>query len=165
VAEATPVVSFRSQLSGQGFEMTAPEPVFAAAAGRLTHAAWCVYLAGQLDEASAHRVHSYVAAAARRPDVDLVIIDLADVTFIDATAIGTLIQAKEDLYQADKALRLAGARGNVAQLLSRTDLIDQVGADHTDLPTIHHEEPWRQASRVPTRLRGDVAPTAHYIDR
>lgn len=112
--------------------MTAPEPKFVAASGRLSRATWCVYLAGELDTASTPRLRSHLAAAARRVDVDLVIVDLADVSFIDAAAIGTLVQGKQDLQQTGKALRVTGARGGVAELLLLTDLIDELGAELAD---------------------------------
>jgi anti-anti-sigma factor len=135
----------------------APAPKFAAAAGRLTRTTWCVWVAGTLDTASAPRLHGHLAAAARRPDIDLVIIDLADVTFLDASALGTLIQAKQDLHQTGKALRLAGATAEVAQLLQLADLGNELGAELASLPTIHDPEDLMRLTAAPTDLRANAA--------
>jgi anti-anti-sigma factor len=112
--------------------MTAPLPKFAAAAGKLGRTTWCIYAAGELDMASAPRLGRHLATAAQRSDVDLVIVELTDIRFIDANGLGTLIQARQDLEGVGMALRLTGARGQVAELLYLSGLVDELGVELAD---------------------------------
>ena len=117
--------------------MNLPRPRFAAAAGPLNATTWCLWLAGELDRGSEPRLSVHLAAAARQTDADLIIVDLADVTFVDAVALGALIQAKQVLHHAGKALHLTGARAKVAELLHLTGMIDELGVEPNGPPTTH----------------------------
>ena len=65
-----------------------------------------VHLSGELDLYNAHLVREeLLAAAARAPD--RLIVDLADVTFIDSTGLGVLIEARGRLANRRALLLVA----------------------------------------------------------
>jgi len=51
-----------------------------------------------------------------------IILDLTDVTFIDCSALGILVQAKEDFAQAQATLSLMAAPGRVLNVLRLSNL-------------------------------------------
>jgi anti-sigma B factor antagonist len=75
-----------------------------------------VAASGELDMSSAPDLKAAIRAATERGATTLVV-DLGDVTFIDSTAIGVLLAARERLRQSGGALELVCAEPNVLRVL------------------------------------------------
>jgi anti-anti-sigma factor len=89
-----------------------------------------VTLRGELDAVDAASVAAALAAAAaRNPQI---IIDLAELEFIDCSGLSVLAHAREQARQAGGDLLLAAPRRQVARILALTGLAD-VFAVHTSL--------------------------------
>lgn len=94
-----------------------------------------VRIAGEVDIATAPQitdtVHDAIAAGARE-----VLLDMADVTFLDSTGIGALLQIKHGVADHDVALRLVDPHPRVVRVLELTGLLDvlQDGAALQGLP-------------------------------
>ncbi|MCW2602419.1 MAG: anti-sigma-factor antagonist [Pseudonocardiales bacterium] len=79
--------------------------------------------AGEIDVANAGRIPQQVTSALAAP-VPGVVLDLADVTFIDSTGIGALIAARNACVAAARTLRLARPSSQVQRMLEMTGLDD-----------------------------------------
>jgi anti-anti-sigma factor len=76
-----------------------------------------VRLSGRF-EFSAHReFRETIDAALRNDDIEEVVIDLAEVAYIDSSALGMLLMLREKANGARKKLALASPRGVVKQAL------------------------------------------------
>jgi anti-sigma B factor antagonist len=83
-----------------------------------------VALSGELDIFSAAPVTAgLAAAAAREPQV---VVDLADLTFIDCSGITALIRGRKAAQHAGGELRLAAPRPRVLQVLTLTRQTDVI---------------------------------------
>jgi anti-sigma B factor antagonist len=85
----------------------------------------CLALAGELDLANADSIVEVGAECLRRHDVAGLVIDLAAVTFMDSTALGSLIQLRNLALELDKQTSLAQIPPRIARLLEMTGL-DQI---------------------------------------
>jgi len=79
--------------------------------------------ATELDLATAEQLRTALANARTRGAVH-VLLDLSRVTFMDATALGVIVEAANQLREAGGSLRLAGARPPVEMVLHATRLHD-----------------------------------------
>jgi anti-sigma B factor antagonist len=92
-----------------------------------------VTLAGEIDLETAHIVRDALGNAIRLASMG-VIVDLGEVTFLDAVGLGVLACAAPQTAHLPAGLRLRAVPPHVAQLLRLTDLdrqlmISRVGAD------------------------------------
>lgn len=80
-----------------------------------------VAVQGELDLFTAPRLHEALVQAIAL-GAHSVVADLADVTFIDSTALGVLIDASKQLRVCDGSLAIAGPNGSVRRVLELTGL-------------------------------------------
>jgi anti-anti-sigma factor len=78
---------------------------------------------GELDVASSQELERELA---RVSDERLVVIDLAQLTFIDSTGLGVLVRAHQSAQELGHRLGLVRGNGQVDRLLSLTGLDDQL---------------------------------------
>jgi anti-anti-sigma factor len=80
-----------------------------------------VVVTGELDIAATPELSAVLAMATASPG-DAVILDLGEVTFVDSTALGTILRAGGEIEAADKQLRIVAGEGPVRRLLELTNL-------------------------------------------
>jgi anti-anti-sigma factor len=80
-----------------------------------------VVASGELDIAATPRLSTVLAMAAARPGGRMVL-DLSDVTFIDSTALGTILKAAAQLDDSGTLLAVVVPDGPVRRLLEMTNL-------------------------------------------
>jgi anti-sigma B factor antagonist len=80
-----------------------------------------VYVAGEVDLASAHLIVDHVAAAVLDHS-PWVVIDLRQVTFLDSAGVDALLAARDLAVAAGGALRIAGAGRLVLRVLRLTEV-------------------------------------------
>ena len=79
-----------------------------------------VSVGGELDHATAPLLGEAIASAAADRPAELVL-DLADLVYVDSSGLGTILAARAALAE-QTALRVVGARGNVARIFERSGL-------------------------------------------
>ena len=77
-----------------------------------------VSVRGEIDLHSAPKVQHAVERGAN--DVEAVVIDMGDITFMDSTALSMLMRAKDDLAERSISLRLANPSEPVERLFGVT---------------------------------------------
>lgn len=77
-----------------------------------------VSVRGEIDLHSAPKVQHAVERGAT--DVAAVVVDMADITFMDSTALSMLMRAKDDLSEQGVTLRLAGPSEAVERIFDVT---------------------------------------------
>ena len=89
------------------------------------------FLRGDVDLVSAPTVREEFRRIvdASRGDV---VIDCFDVTFLDASGVGLLVELKEALSRQGRAVRLANVRDFAARVLSAVELYDEFSASPVD---------------------------------
>ena len=88
-----------------------------------------VAVRGELDIASAPRF-KLTLETAESGDVRLVIVDLAELQFIDSTGLRVLLDAKRRASAAGGDLRIVNARGEVRRLLEIAGVLELLSAEH-----------------------------------
>ena len=88
-----------------------------------------VHVVGEIDVSTVPKLRASLGHAIHLADVDIVVLDLADVTLLDASGIGLLIQCKQELNRAGKAFRVVGAHGIVARVLELTRVDEYLGVE------------------------------------
>ena len=83
-----------------------------------------ISITGELDIAATPELSTVMLIAAGSPGT-LVVLDLADVEFIDSTALGTLLNAGNAVESAGKRMRVVCADGPVRRLLELTNLTNR----------------------------------------
>jgi anti-anti-sigma factor len=83
-----------------------------------------IAITGELDLAATGELSTVLMIAATSPG-SLVVLDLAEVDFIDSTALGTLLKAGGEIEGAGKKLRVVCAGGPVRRLLEMTNLTNR----------------------------------------
>ena len=83
-----------------------------------------IAVTGELDIAATPELSTVLLMAARSPG-SLVVVDVAGVEFIDSTALGTLLNAGNEIEAAGKRLRIVCAGGPVRRLLEMTNLTNR----------------------------------------
>jgi anti-sigma B factor antagonist len=82
-------------------------------------------LSGDIDINSAPRLREQLGAL-RAAGQQAVVVDLADVTFLDSSALGALVAAHRDLTGLQGELRLAAPRPNVGKVFAITRLAEVI---------------------------------------
>jgi anti-anti-sigma factor len=80
-----------------------------------------IVASGELDISATPRLSTVLAMAATSPGGRLVL-DLDKVTFIDSTALGTILKAASQLDEAGTLLAIVAPEGPVRRLLEMTNL-------------------------------------------
>jgi anti-anti-sigma factor len=83
-----------------------------------------IVITGELDIAATPELSTVLLMTASSPGT-LVVLDLAGVSFIDSTALGTLLNAGGEIESAGKRLRIVCAEGPVRRLLEMTNLTNR----------------------------------------
>ncbi|HKH18409.1 MAG TPA: STAS domain-containing protein [Solirubrobacteraceae bacterium] len=83
-----------------------------------------IAITGELDIAATPELSTVLLIAAGSPG-SLVVLDLAEVDFIDSTGLGTLLRAGDEIESAGKRLRVVCADGPVRSLLELTNLTNR----------------------------------------
>jgi anti-anti-sigma factor len=91
-----------------------------------------VALAGELDLAQRDELATSLALAAIA--YDEVIVDLSELTFIDATGIGTLVAASEALHRNGGTMRLVAPRPNLERVFAIVRLSSIIPIEQPVLP-------------------------------
>ncbi|MBB5874319.1 anti-anti-sigma factor [Allocatelliglobosispora scoriae] len=125
--------------------MTAPPPgTFSATSQRHGHTV-VVALAGDIDMTAAGRLADALTAAAGQQPA-LVVVDLAQVRFMDSTGIRCLLTAKQSTGADGIGMTIRGAHGVVEQVLTVTGVLDF-------LTTTSYTEPPQQPAPASRRRR------------
>jgi len=77
-----------------------------------------VRVAGEIDTATELWLRDALLTAVRQPDARHVVVDLAEVEFIDSTGVGALIAARNAAVRAGRSLSVRNAHGIVGQVLA-----------------------------------------------
>jgi anti-sigma B factor antagonist len=80
-----------------------------------------VVASGEIDIAATPRLSTVLAMAATRPG-GRVVLDLSEVTFIDSTALGTILKAAAQFDESGTLLAVVVPDGPVRRLLAMTNL-------------------------------------------
>jgi anti-sigma B factor antagonist len=83
-----------------------------------------IAITGELDLAATPELSTILLMAARSPG-DIVVLDLAQVAFIDSSALGTLLKAGGEIESRGKRLRIVCGDGPVRKLLEMTNLTNR----------------------------------------
>ena len=83
-----------------------------------------IAVSGDLDIAATPELSTILVIAVQSPG-STVVLDLADVQFIDSTALGTLLRAGAEIEAAGKTLRVVCEAGPVRRLLEMTNLTNR----------------------------------------
>lgn len=76
-----------------------------------------VKLSGRFDFNTHREFRSAVEALANETDVTEVVVDFAEVDYLDSSALGMLLMLREKMNVAKKGLTISGVHGNVKQVL------------------------------------------------
>ncbi len=93
-----------------------------------------VVLGGEIDFAAVGEVRERVDAQLAADGVSAVEVDLAEVTFLDSSGIGALINARKAAHAAGRSFRAVNAQGNVAHVLDLTGVAGLLADDTPDPP-------------------------------
>jgi len=83
-----------------------------------------VTVSGDLDMAAAFKFETELEGALAGPDTRAVVLDLAEVTFIDSAGLGALLAIRERANQAGVELAIARVSDRVQRVLDATGLGD-----------------------------------------
>ena len=92
-----------------------------------------VRLGGECDLATATQLQEALSPM-RSPDVDEVIVDVSELTFMDSTGLGVLVGALKRVRENNGAFKIAGAKGAVARVLEVSGL-DRIIPQFPDVET------------------------------
>lgn len=87
---------------------------------------------GELDMASAARWDRTLDEVLRRPGVVEIVVDLAEVPYLDSTGVGSLLRGAAEAVGRGAALRVANARPVVARVLRITAVDGLLGLTDGD---------------------------------
>jgi anti-sigma B factor antagonist len=79
---------------------------------------------GEMDLHNAPTFQYAIERAAKNEGVGAVVVDMAEVTFMDSTALSALMRSKDALDQQEVSLRLAAPSGAVERIFSVTGFQD-----------------------------------------
>ncbi|HET6550475.1 MAG TPA: STAS domain-containing protein [Solirubrobacter sp.] len=83
-----------------------------------------VTVGGELDMAAAFKLETELDGLLAAPDTQAVVLDLADVTFIDSAGLGSLLAIRERAKQLGIELAIARVSDRVQRILEATGLGD-----------------------------------------
>ena len=84
-------------------------------------------VAGELDLAVTAELRSAADNALAAEGVELIVLDLEGVTFIDSTGLGTLVEIRNAAMQRGAAMRLDGVQAAPARVIEIAGLADAFG--------------------------------------
>ena len=79
-----------------------------------------VRVSGDVDLASSPTMQAAIADACRRPGTAEVVVDLADVPFLDSSGISALLQGRREALGRDLAYHVVGANPMIRSVLELT---------------------------------------------
>ena len=85
-------------------------------------------LAGELDAAGAHDLHSALSERVGRGEGD-VVVDLSELGFVDSIGLGALVKAAGQLERQERRLQLVGVHGAVRRAIEMMGLAERLGVD------------------------------------
>ncbi len=88
---------------------------------------WRIAVAGELDTGTSDQLLDAVMAALDRPGCRDLVIDLGQVTFLDASAVGVLVRARLACRRIGGRFTVFGTRGAVAQTLHLAGVAESFG--------------------------------------
>jgi len=88
-------------------------------------------LAGELDLSAAEALRDAVTEAVKSPDVDAVLVDLDEVTFLDSAGIGVLVAGWRAANDVGRRLRIENARGMAREVLRITGVWAALSGEDT----------------------------------
>jgi anti-anti-sigma factor len=77
-------------------------------------------VAGEIDLSNIEALQAEVASAVESGEARLVVVDLAEVSFLDSSGIGALLKGRRLADDAGKGFRVEGAQGMVREVLTIT---------------------------------------------
>jgi anti-sigma B factor antagonist len=83
-----------------------------------------IRLAGELDLSAVACVEEAVEQALDDPRVELVVLDLARVTFLDSSALGAIVRGRRAAIGRSRRLVVANATGHVRRVLDITGVAE-----------------------------------------
>jgi anti-sigma B factor antagonist len=83
-----------------------------------------VWLHGELDLSTMDGLTTVLDESITGPECVNIVVDLNEVTFIDAQTIGALVRAYKKAAEAERALWIVGATGLVHRVLGVTGVLD-----------------------------------------
>jgi anti-sigma B factor antagonist len=92
-----------------------------------------VRLAGEIDIAAAPDVLALATVALTRPELRTLVLDMGDVTFLDSTGIGALVQVHRLCRDQPAELQLRGLQPRVRQVFDVTALSEHFGLTEHDI--------------------------------
>ena len=86
---------------------------------------------GDVAAESTYLLRDAIQVAMTRPEIDSVVVDLSEVTFLDSSALGVLVVARKSCHQRGLAFGVRDPGPMVTMVLRITGLFDQLTvADH-----------------------------------
>jgi anti-sigma B factor antagonist len=89
---------------------------------RLNASVWTLRLYGEADLAVAEQILEVGAALVSEPNTTAVIVDMADLTFIDSTGLGALVRLRNLAMASNKTVHLAQPSERVKRVLDISGL-------------------------------------------
>ena len=83
---------------------------------------------GEVDVGSAHEIDAVVAVVAGWSETRDVVLDLANVSFIDSSGIAALLRCRQELDKANIGLSVVGVRGLPLTVLEITGVLPYLSA-------------------------------------
>ena len=106
-----------------------------------------VFLHGELDYATAQDVRVTITAALSADAIRSIVVDIAGVTFLDSTGVGTLVVARRICADCNVAFRLRNPNPFVAKLLTVVGVAEALGVP--PVPGIRPRRPVDDAAAQP----------------
>jgi len=89
---------------------------------------------GEIDMVSGPAVAYEIDAAVEATDVQLIVVDLAQVSFLDSSGIGVLLKGRRQADEHGKTYRVTGAGGFVLQILDMTGVWSHLSGQADSAP-------------------------------
>jgi anti-sigma B factor antagonist len=93
-------------------------------------------VSGEIDVAVADQLLRAAAQAVARAEGDRIVVDLAQVPFIDSTGLGTLVTARRLALARDLSFVVRGVAGRVRRVMDITGLSEPFGLDDSNGPAV-----------------------------
>jgi anti-anti-sigma factor len=89
----------------------------------------CLAVAGDFDMASAAQLQAAIQDAITDPNVTAVVLDFAEVTFLDSIGISVLLHGRRQAAEHDITFRVTNAEGVVRTVLDITGVLTMLTAE------------------------------------
>lgn len=91
--------------------------------------AMTIYADGELDLATGPALERLIKASLKVSDLHLVVIDCAQLRFLDAAGLGVLVRCYQQLKDRGRSLTVRGTHGEVAEALIATGVGEILGME------------------------------------